>query len=114
VATIVIAEPQEDVRELFAHVLRRLGHDPVDPSTVELDGDRPAAAVDLLLFEPADRGAMRLAQRLRAERPELPLICASIFPRTAEARALKPVAFLEKPFDLAELEAAVARAVASA
>jgi CheY-like chemotaxis protein len=108
VATILIAEPHGEVRELFTHVVSRLGHEAVWPEELAENGER---APDVLLLEPADAEALRLAIRLRGERPGLPLIFASIYPPTAQTRALEPVAFLTKPFLLAELEAAVRRAV---
>ena len=114
-ARILIVEPSADVRELFAHVVVRLGHEPV-----ALDRPCPrdeTSDVALVLLEPDAPGALAFAQALHADRPELPIVCASIQPRSPEAAAFAPAAYLLKPFALAELEAALSgalRAVESA
>jgi hypothetical protein len=98
---ILIAEPHGDVRSLFEFVVERLGHRPVSMS-----GDETTALprVDAIIVEPADPAALALAASLRAEFPELPIVCASIFPPEPAALELGPLAYLEKPFGLSELE----------
>jgi DNA-binding response OmpR family regulator len=107
VARILIVEPHPDVRELFARVLARLGHETV--RLEDLGGDDAAVAAAVL--EPAFPGALELARSLRAR--GVPVVCASIEPCTSEVRALEPVAHLLKPFALRELEAAVDAALAA-
>jgi CheY-like chemotaxis protein len=105
VARIGIIEPQQEVRDLFAHVVARLGHELVEGVPED---------VDLLLVEPADPAALAAAASLRSRRPDLPIVCASILPQMPEARALAPAAYLLKPFALAELGAALTAALAAA
>jgi two-component SAPR family response regulator len=95
---IAISEPHEDVRALYRHVIERLGHQPV--CTVQ-DGDAP---VDALVVEPASAHGLSLARKLRSLRPELPIVCVSIYPRGPEVTDLRPLAYLVKPFALGELE----------
>jgi CheY-like chemotaxis protein len=103
---ILIAEPHADVRALFEFVVERLGHQPVCAGA-----GAEAPAVDALIVEPAVPATLELAQRLRARFPELPIVCASIYPPAADALALAPVAYLEKPFGLGRLEQALAGAL---
>jgi CheY-like chemotaxis protein len=109
VARILVCEPHPEVRTLLAHVVRRLGHEPV---FADEGADRAPGAVDVMLIEPADPRALAAAQILRLERENAPIVCASIFPPSAHSRRLDPVAYLLKPFALRELEAALEAAVA--
>lgn len=92
----------------MGHVVSRLGHEPVYTSR---PGDVLADGVDVILLEPADTRALGAAQVLRLRHERLPIVCASIYPETADARRLAPVAYLVKPFPLAELERALTTAV---
>ncbi|MGH3036963.1 MAG: hypothetical protein ACRDMU_07255 [Gaiellaceae bacterium] len=107
-ARILVCDPHPEVRALMGHVVSRLGHEPVYPSG---PGDALPRDVDVLLIEPADPGALGAAQVLRLRHEQLPIVCASIYPETAEARRLAPVAYLMKPFPLRELERALMTAV---
>jgi CheY-like chemotaxis protein len=109
---ILVCEPHAEVRALLAHVVERLGHEPVFPS--EQHGDvLPKQDVDVLVLEPADPGALATAARLRGRHGALPIVCASIHPDSSAAESLRPVAYLVKPFGLAELETALRSAVES-
>lgn len=115
-ARIVIMEPSFEVRELFALVVMRLGHEAVcydnfRDESLE-DADAVLLDLDVLLVEPGSPSALAIAQQLRERLPALPIICASIYPRSPEVAALDPVAYLLKPFALAELEGALENAVA--
>jgi CheY-like chemotaxis protein len=105
VARILIAEPDIEVRELFAHAVKRLGHE-----FVEAD-DASVETVDAALVEPASSPALALARRLRTQRPELAIVIVSIHSRNPASRALKPVAHLVKPFERRDLEAALLSAL---
>jgi CheY-like chemotaxis protein len=98
---VLISEPHADVRSLFEFVVERLGHEPLsllrDPG-----GELPT--VDAMILEPAAPAALALARDLRARSPDLPIVCASIFPAEPSALELGPLAYLEKPFGLSELE----------
>jgi CheY-like chemotaxis protein len=106
VARILIVEPHPDIRTLFAHVVRRAGHEPV--LAVEDGGLDVGAAV----IEPGDDEGLLCARRLRAL--GLPLVFASIFPADRATLQLEPVAYFVKPFALAELEQALELALAQA
>ena len=43
---------------------------------------------------------------------DVPVVCVSIYPPTDDTRALEPVAFLSKPFAIADLERAIDGALA--
>jgi len=77
--------------------------------------EQASEGVELLLVDltaPRKRGA-RLVERVRALRPELPVLVVAGLALSAEARALKArgVPILRKPFALEELERAIAAAV---
>jgi CheY-like chemotaxis protein len=109
VARILVSDPNPEVRALLGHVVSRLGHEPVylEPGP----GEALPADVDVMLLEPADPRALGAAQVLRLRHEHLPIVCASIYPETANARRLAPVAYLVKPFALGELERALRTAV---
>ena len=95
---ILIAEPHADVRSLFEFVVARLGHE----SLSLVRGDvAELPPVDAMIVEPT---ALALARDLRARTPDVPIVCASIFPAEPSALELGPLAYLEKPFGLTELE----------
>jgi hypothetical protein len=98
---VLISEPHADVRSLFEFVVERLGHEPL--SVLRDPGD-DLPPVDAMILEPAAPSALALAHDLRARSPDLPIICASIFPAEPSALELDPLAYLEKPFGLSELE----------
>lgn len=106
-ARILIVEPHNDVRTLFEHVVRRVGHEPV---VVEVVGAE-LPDVDAAVIEPGDGHGLAVARRLR----DLgrPIVFASIFPAEREMLELGPVAYFVKPFALAELEHALAAALAA-
>jgi hypothetical protein len=105
---ILIAEPHHDVSSLFEFVVDRLGHEAV---VIPVDAaDLPD--VDAVILEPADAETLALGRRLHDAFPALPIVCASIFPASAEALALEPVTYLEKPFGLGALERALTLALA--
>jgi CheY-like chemotaxis protein len=104
-ARILISEPNGDVRLLFEHMVRRLGHEPLALWSVHAEA---AARIDLLLFEPADPASVNLAEAVRRLRPSLPVVAASIFPASPNT-AIEPDAHLLKPFGLGELGAVIAR-----
>ncbi len=113
---IVIMEPSFEVRELFALVITRLGHEAVCYDNFREEGLEDADVVlldlDVLIVEPGSASALAIARQLRERLPALPIICASIHPRSPEVAALDPVAYLLKPFPLAELEGALENAMA--
>ena len=99
---ILIAEPHADVRSLFEFVVERLGHEWI--SVARGDDRSELPPIDAVILEPAAPGALELARTLRIRSPDLPIVCASIFPAEPAALELGPLAYLEKPFGLSELE----------
>lgn len=109
-ASILIVEPSSDLRDLFELVVAGLGHEAV------YDIDVRPEEIDLLLVETGVVLGLDTARRLRAVRPDLPIVVASIFDRSIfdGLRAvveLLPSAYLVKPFHLDELEHAIATAL---
>ena len=115
-ARILIVDPSPEISDLIAHVVQRLGHDPVRR---EWAAHETHACADLALVEPAFPETLAAARRLRAGQPDLPIVCLSIQAKDeAELTTLEPIAYLMKPFALRELEdvlrAVVGEAVAPA
>lgn len=97
-AYFLIIEPHEEIRRLYAAVVRGLGHE-----AVFLDG-MPAAKPHVILVEPAHSESFAAALRLQSDHPGLPIVCASIHkPSQEEAQVLQAIAYLLKPFSLVEL-----------
>ena len=109
VARILIVDPADEVRELLARSVARLGHDPV---VYDAAAERPLPDVDVAVVEPSAPSSVRLVEALRGRRPCLPVVCVSIKPRSADVAALAPTAYLLKPFHLRDLERALAAAIA--
>ena len=107
VARVLISEPHPDSRALFELVVRRAGHQPVGLGELA-DRDPP----ELMILEPASGEALAVAHQLRRRLEDIPNICVSIRPANGETAALRPAAYLVKPFRLAELEAALTAALA--
>jgi hypothetical protein len=105
VARILILEPHAEVRELLERVIARLGHDPVAVRPGELD----LASVDACVLEPAASGGGELARAMADA--SVPTVLVSIWPPSRELEELEPVAYLLKPFVLADLERALVDAV---
>ena len=106
---VLILETIPEIRELFVEIVRRLGHEPVvrdDLPSIE------SADVDAVLLEPASISRAAIARALRERDPELPIICVSIEPPSEQSRRLRPVAYLEKPFAIADLERTLLEALA--
>jgi DNA-binding response OmpR family regulator len=101
-ARILIVDPSAEICELIAHVVARLGHEPVRLGWSEPDSHPHA---DLALIEPAYPESLGAAHRLRDAQPELPIVCLSIQAKSeAAVTALEPVAYVMKPFAFRELE----------
>jgi CheY-like chemotaxis protein len=97
-ALFLIIEPDEDIRRLYAAVVRGLGHE-----AALFDG-LPTAKPDVVLVEPADPESLAAALRLQRDDPDLPIICASVDkPAREETHALRATTYLLKPFNLVDL-----------
>jgi CheY-like chemotaxis protein len=108
-ARILISEPHPDLRALLEAIVRRTGHEPVGHGELT-DDDAPA----VMILEPASADGLAAAAGLRRRLENFPIICTSISPPDEATRALRPVAYLLKPFRLVDLEDAIASALTSA
>lgn len=108
-AKILIIEPHVEVRDLLAHIVARLGHEPVSS---RLTDRQDLTDVDVVLLEPSASEGVETARAVRAASGAA-VVCVSIFPASEDAQALDPVAYLLKPFSLADLERAVLAALES-
>ena len=106
-ARVLIAEPEPDLRSLAQQAVLELGHEPL-----LLDADSAGARVDVLLLA-ASGDAVATASALRRHDPALPIVCTGTGVADDEVRRLAPVAYLVKPYSLADLGRALARAVAA-
>jgi hypothetical protein len=103
-ARVLFLEPHREVRELFSQVATRLGLDPV-----ETVAEGPP---DIIVLEPSGDREFQRARSLRKRFPALAIVCASIHPQSRETREqLEPVAYLIKPFPLADLRRALEAAL---
>jgi CheY-like chemotaxis protein len=103
-ARVAIGEPYAEVRELLVRVVEGAGWEAVVQHD-EADG------ADLVVVEPGDARSFELARRLREARPDLPVVCVSIYPAGPETAALSPTAYLVKPFSVGELQRVLAGAL---
>lgn len=103
IASVLILDPDPEIRALFARIVGRLGYQPL------LDYGDPEEP-DVVLVEPGDPGLLAGARALKTRRPELPVICASIHPAIAGAHPIESVTYLLKPFRAAALAQALAGA----
>lgn len=103
-ASILVSEADPDVRRLLLMLMERLGHDAV---ALESGVEDPPRG-DLLLLEPNAARCIEQARVARLAQPELPIVCMGALPDDAAFLLDGPLAFLEKPFRVEELEVAVA------
>jgi len=97
-ALFLIIEPNEDIRRLYASVVRGLGHE-----AAFLNGP-PSADPHVVVVEPAHPESLAAALRLQRDNPRLPVVCASIHkPAQDLAQVLQATTHLLKPFSLVEL-----------
>jgi CheY-like chemotaxis protein len=97
-AHFLIIEPDEDIRRLYAAVVRRLGHE------AEFFNGSSAAEPHVVLVEPADPESLDAALRLQRDRPRLPVVCASLHKAARDmGHVLQATTHLLKPFSLVEL-----------
>ena len=96
----LIIEPDQDIRRLYAAVVRGLGHEAAFFDGLPTPNPKP----DVVLVEPADSNSLAAALRLQHDNPNLPIVCASVDkPTHEEAQVLRATTYLLKPFSLVEL-----------
>ena len=97
-ALFLIIEPDEDIRRLYAAVVRGLGHE------AEFFNGSSAVAPHVVLVEPADPESFDAALQLQRDKPRLPVVCASIHKAAEDmVHVLRATTHLLKPFSLVEL-----------
>ena len=104
---VLVVEDENALRDLAAKTLRKHGYEVLE-AIDGLDALEKLAAtprVDLVVTDVImpRMGGQELAERLAAERPELPLVFVSGFADTDLSRDGKPVHYLQKPFAPSEL-----------
>jgi CheY-like chemotaxis protein len=108
-ASILLSEPDPDVRRLLVVLLERFGH-----KAIVLDGGTSVPPpADLLLLEPFSASSLQQAEVARELDPTLPIISVSALPTAASFLALGPLSYLQKPFTSEQLSAIVESALAA-
>ena len=102
VGTVLILEPDAEVRSLYERAVSRLGY---TAAFVNGSGLAGVPTPDAVLVEPGSDYELSLARELRDSYPDLPIVCASIYP--AQSFGLGAIVFLEKPFRLSMLQDAL-------
>ena len=90
---VLIAESDDDVRELLELTVRRLGYEPV--------GADERGDVDAMLLEPACTVGRSVLRRFGTDAP--PVVCLSIYSREAGLEPAASVAYLVKPASSTEI-----------
>jgi len=97
-ALFLIIEPDEDIRRLYAAVVRGLGHE------AAFFNGSSATDPDVVLVEPANPESFAVALQLQRDKPRLPVVCASIHKAAPDmVHVLQASTHLLKPFSLVEL-----------
>jgi CheY-like chemotaxis protein len=103
VARVLLLEPDPDVREFLARSLVRLGHEALENGSAEVP--------DLILVEPAAPSSVRAARSAREANPDVPVVCASIYPRQQIPADFRSAPYLVKPISLGKLDEALRSAL---
>ena len=118
-ATILVVEDQAGVREALTAVLEVMGYRVLGAGSgkeaLALFGEQEGA-IDLVISDMvmADMSGVALHQKLRAERPELPMLIITGYPLEDDGQALigEGIAgWMQKPVSIDELEEKVRRAL---
>jgi CheY-like chemotaxis protein len=98
VGAICVLEPDADVRQLIVRILQEAGW--------EITTD--ASSAEAVVVDPAYAELFEQARALKRQRPQLHVVCLSIAPAEPHVlQALEPDAYLHKPFQRAQLIAAL-------
>ena len=109
--TILVADDDDEVRNLTGRVLKLAGYTPVGaydaPSTIAALGEHDEIRLVLLdLNMPGSPSCGRTVEQLREIRPEIPIFVMTGFPKSETRQELAGVTvdrLLEKPFQPPEL-----------
>jgi DNA-binding response OmpR family regulator len=94
---VLIAESDEDVRDLLELTVRRLGYEAVAADE--------CTNIDAMLVEPASAVGRSVLRRFGADAP--PVICLSIYPPEEAVVPKASVAYLVKPASATQIGAAL-------
>ena len=87
---VLIAEPNDDVRNLLELTVARLGYEAVAP-----EGPRLHTDIDAIILEPGCAVGRSVVQEFGEDAP--PVICLSIYPREDGLAPPASVGYLVKP-----------------
>jgi CheY-like chemotaxis protein len=113
---ILVVDDDDALRSMMGEHLRDLGYavieasDPVAALDIVADGSRAVDLVVTDLVMPRMSGP-HFVERLRELRPKIRILRVSGYPRQHHPRLAADVPFLQKPFSLEALEAAVRSAL---
>ena len=99
---VLIAESDDDVRELLELTVRRLGYEAVTADE--------CTDIDAMLVEPASAVGRSVLRRFGVDAP--PVICLSIYPPENALVPAASVAYLVKPASATQIAAALRVALA--
>jgi DNA-binding response OmpR family regulator len=106
-AHVLIADSSEDVAELFVAALSRRGF----ATEIRACGTRPVHLPDVLVVDVELRDAADIVEQLRARAPHVAVVATGIRSPEDARPPLGALAYLAKPFALADLTAVVTAAV---
>lgn len=117
-ATILVVDDEAIVRNSLRRALTRFGYrvlEAADGGTALAQLQAAQPPVDLVILDLVlPGGGAGVFEVLKAVRPELKVLVSSGYsPESAQALAAKVQGFLPKPYEIAELREAVARALTS-
>ena len=114
-ARILVVDDDDDVRAAFVTALEELGYTPLEASggepALQMIGCEPAIDAAIVDFAmPGMNGAV-LAEEIRRQRPDLPIIIASGYADTAALDRLPNAPILRKPVRILDLADALQRTI---
>ena len=104
---VLIADSSEDVAQLFVAALSRHGF----ATAIRAGGAFPVHPPDVLVVDVELRDAADFVEQLRARAPRLAVVATGIRSPEGIRPPLGALAYLAKPFSLADLTAVVTAAV---
>jgi two-component system, cell cycle sensor histidine kinase and response regulator CckA len=98
VATILVVDDEQAIRELVGRVLERQGHKVILCQSA-VEALAAPAPIDLLLVDLIipDVNGRQITEQLRARWPSLPVVVMSGYPPDRGTMPSAPAAFLQKP-----------------
>lgn len=120
-AVVLVAEDEPSVRSALCRLLRRRGYRVLESESGQQAWDvwrEHRDSIDLVLSDlimPGALSAIAFVERVRADRPEVPVILSSGYSVSFEdpsIQLVEGVNFLPKPFERSQLDDIVARALA--